>query len=74
MKRILALAALAGAALCAGCSTNAALVRASDQFHKSIGAEYLTYVEADPALQEGQKAIRRQAVASFGLAIQEAKK
>lgn len=57
-----------------GCSgTDTVFINSADQFvNQTVGPEYLDYVEADSALTEVQKDIRRQNVDSFRRAVVEA--
>ena len=48
------------------------LARPARTFLDSVGAEYLDYVEADAELDDDARRIRRQHVASFRHAIEEA--
>ena len=58
-----------------GCvSPDAAYVEADRLTYESVGKEYSNYVEADPRLTEGSKAIRRDKMVSWKDRIDVAKK
>lgn len=76
MQRLIACAftsiIVVGLTSCAG--PDAALVEAADDFaNRSVGPEYLQYVEADPNLDETDKRVRRTNVATFRQAVEAAK-
>jgi hypothetical protein len=41
-----------------GCVTTKTVVTSYDAFHTAVGAEYIKYVESDPALDDFQKRVR----------------
>jgi len=59
-----------------GCGVNKGFVRAARQFHKTVGAEYLEYVEKDPRYIKNpeSKLDRTNNVRAFELLLEEAEK
>lgn len=62
---------VAGMVLLIGCSSpDGAMLAAADSFaNRTVGPEYLRYVEADPGLSDDEKALRRAHVMEFRRAV-----
>jgi hypothetical protein len=58
---------------CSGCASNP-MAAPAEAFLDTVGTEYLTYVEADPALDESAKQARRANVQAFRWLVEEARK
>lgn len=58
----------------AGCVVSAPFIEAADTFvNETVGPEYLTYVENDPALNADEVRYRQENVATFRAAVEAAK-
>lgn len=57
-----------------GCSLNKEFVQQVDRNWQLIGPEYTAYVEADPALSEDSKRIRKRTAETFTALIEEARR
>ena len=67
--------ALLLAASLTGCTINRALINSADRFvNKTVGPEYEQYVADDAKLTPAAKALRKQNVESFRIAVQVAQK
>ena len=77
MASAIAMAAMAGTAGMGGCASDGALVAfaaAGDRFvNRTVGPEYLRYVEADDSLSFDEKRVRAANVEAFRHAVESIK-